>query len=37
MLVVTVGLGEIIACGMLGLLLYKAIAGDARMMRIIGD
>ena len=37
MLVVTVGLGEIIACGMLGLLLYKAIAGDARMMRIIGE
>jgi len=37
MLVVTVGLGEIIACGMLGLLLYKAIAGDARMMRIIEE
>ena len=37
MLVVTVGLGEIIACGMLGLLLYKAIAGDARMMRILEE
>ena len=35
MLVVTIGIGEIIACGMLGLLLYKAIAGDSRMMRLI--
>ncbi len=35
MLVVTVGIGEIIACGMLGLLLYKAISGDARMMKMI--
>ena len=37
MLVVTVGIGEIIACGMLGLLLYKAISGDARMMKLINE
>lgn len=37
MLVVTVGLGEIIACGMLGLLLYKAIDGDANLMRLINE
>ena len=35
MLVVTVGIGEIIACGMLGLLLYKAISGDSRLMKMI--
>ena len=35
MLVVTVGLGEIIACGLLGLLLYKAVSGDSRLMQII--
>lgn len=35
MLVVTVGIGEIIACGLLGLLLYKAISGDSRLMKMI--
>ena len=37
MLVVTVGIGEIIACGMLGLLLYKAMAGDSRIMKMINE
>lgn len=37
MLVVTVGIGEIIACGMLGLLLYKAMVGDSRIMQMINE
>ena len=37
MLVVTVGIGEIIACGLLGLLLYKAISGDSRLLSMITE
>jgi uncharacterized membrane protein len=37
MLVVTVGIGEIIACGLLGLLLYKAMVGDSRIMQMINE
>ena len=37
MLVITVGIGEILACGLLGLLLYKAMAGDSRLMKLIGE
>ena len=37
MLVVTVGIGEIIACGLMGLLLYKAVSGDARLMKAIEE
>ena len=37
MLVVTVGIGEIIACGLLGLLLYKAISGDSRLLGMITE
>ena len=37
MLVVAVGIGEIIACGLLGLLLYKAMVGDSRIMQMINE
>ena len=37
MLMVTVGIGEIIACGVLGLALWKAFSAQPRLAKIMGE